>query len=183
MLTEKLDNRLSELEKNAKQFWNVSRETGKFLNMLVKLKKAKNILELGTSNGYSTIWLGLAAKENKGKITTIEYYEERIDLAAENFKYCDLEDIISVKQGKVLEVLAQNTESFDFVFIDANKAEYIEYFKTVDKMLSPSGLIVADNITSHQEDVKDYVEYSSSHPDYNTVFIPLGEGLLLNYKL
>lgn len=174
--------KLKELEKTADKFWNVSPEVGMLLYILVKTKQAKNILELGTSNGYSTIWLALAAREIKSKVTTIEYFQERIDLAIENFRYCQLDSYITVKQGKILEVLDNTNDKFDFVFIDANKSEYIEYFKRMERLLLKGGIIVADNIISHRADVEDYIQCSSSHPDFKTVLIPLDNGLLLSYK-
>ncbi|HPT40789.1 MAG TPA: hypothetical protein PLG15_00210, partial [Candidatus Gastranaerophilaceae bacterium] len=72
---------LEELEKTSKDFWNISRQTANFLNMLIKISGTKNVLEVGTSNGYSGIWLASALKKTGGRLTTIEFYEKRIELA------------------------------------------------------------------------------------------------------
>ena len=80
------ENVLSELEKTQKQFWNIARVTAEFLYTLIRAEKSKNVLEVGTSNGYSGIWLGKAVKENGGHLTTIEFYDKIIDIEKENFK-------------------------------------------------------------------------------------------------
>lgn len=79
-------NTLIELEKTQHQFWNISRVTAEFLYSLIRTQKSKNVLEIGTSNGYSGIWLGKAVKSTGGHLTTIEFYDKRLDIAKENFK-------------------------------------------------------------------------------------------------
>ncbi|MBQ9688583.1 O-methyltransferase [bacterium] len=174
---------LSQLEETQKSFWNIDRATANFLNMLIKLYGAKNGLEIGTSNGYSGIWLAKALKENGGSLTTIEYYEKRIVLAQEHFKICKVDDAITIKQGSALDVLETLDMTYDFVFIDANKREYVKYFEKISPLLKKGGIIAADNILSHAEKVEEYVSAVSSHPDYQTQLIPFPAGLLLSIKL
>lgn len=178
---------LEELEKTQKDFWNLSRESANFLNMLVKISGAKNAVEVGTSNGYSGIWLANALKRNGGKLTTIEYYEKRIVLALENFKKCSVDDIITVKQGSACEVLEElcSDENFevDFAFIDANKKEYVKYFETINPRLKKGGIIVADNITSHAEKVSTFVDKIKSDLNYQVEILDLPAGMLVAYKL
>ena len=122
------NNLLKELEKTQHDFWNIAHETANFLSILIKATNRKNMLEIGTSNGYSGIWFGKALKENGGHLTTIEFYEERQSIAKENFKTCGVDDVITPIQGSavmVLENMPENQE-FDIVFIDANKKEYIK---------------------------------------------------------
>ena len=118
---------LKNLEATQHDFWNISRATANFLNMMIKIVNAKNVVEVGTSNGYSGIWLAKALKETGGHLTTIEYYEKRIVLARENFKTCGVADIIDIKQGSAIDILEEipQDEIIDFAFIDANKAQYI----------------------------------------------------------
>lgn len=177
-----IKNKLNELEKTANDFWNITPEVGQFLNILVKLQKPSKILELGTSNGYSTIWLGLAAKQIDAKITTIEYFQERIDLAKNNIAHCDLSNTINIKQGKILEVLDQLDEFFDFVFIDANKPEYLEYIKKLEPKITSKAIIIADNIISHKAKVQNYVDYIFNHPEFDSVLVPIGTGMVLSYR-
>lgn len=185
--TAKQQGLIEELEKTQKDFWNLSRESANFLNMLIKISGAKNVVEVGTSNGYSGIWLAKALKEKGGHLTTIEYYEKRIALAQENFKTCEVDNVITIKQGSACEVLEElcSDKNFiiDFAFIDANKREYIKYFETIDKNLKRGGIIAADNITSHPEKVADFIEKIKSDPNYQVEIIDLPAGMLLAYKL
>lgn len=173
---------LTRLEKTQKDFWNIPPEVGKFLYIQAKIKKPTNILELGTSNGYSTIWLAQAAKEVNADLTTVEYFETRAAMALNNFKSCQLDGYINIKQSKILDFLAIDKHIYDFVFIDANKAEYIDYFKSLEHKLSANALVISDNITSHRNELINFIDYTSSHPDFLTVFLPIGEGLLINLK-
>lgn len=178
---------LAELEKTQTDFWNISRASANFLNMLIKISGAKNVVEVGTSNGYSGIWIANALKETGGKLTTIEYYEKRIVLAEENFKKCGVDDIITVKQGSACEVLeelcSQENFEIDFAFIDANKAEYIKYFDIINPKLKKGGIIAADNITSHPDKVAPFVEKIKNDSDYQVEILDLPAGMLIAYKL
>jgi predicted O-methyltransferase YrrM len=176
---------LFDLEKTQKEFWNISRVTGEFLNLLVRQSRAKNVLEVGTSNGYSGIWLGLALKQTGGKLTTIEYWDKRLSVAKENFKKCALEDVIETIQGSALEVLEALSEDYtaDLAFVDANKTEYVKYFELIDKHLKPGGIIVCDNVLSHEEKCQPFIDAINAHPDYHNVILPLPAGLSLGVKL
>ena len=193
---------LEELEKTSKDFWNISPEAANFLNMLIKISNAKNVIEVGTSNGYSGIWIAKALKETGGHLTTIEYYEKRIVLAQENFKKCEVDDIITILQGSACDVLEtidfkfdfgathvgtpddnfQNT-TIDFVFLDANKGEYIKYFDIISPKLKKGGIIVADNITSHPQKVAPFVERIKADPNYQVEILDFPAGMLLAYKI
>lgn len=177
---------LIELEKTQKDFWNISRATANFLNMLIKISDAKSVVEVGTSNGYSGIWLAKALQKTGGRLTTIEFWEKRIIPARENFKTCEVDDVITIKQGSACEVLeelcADDNFSIDLAFIDANKTEYLQYFEIIDKKLKKGGIITADNITSHPEKVANFVEAIKSNPNYQVEILDLPGGLLVAYK-
>lgn len=176
---------LIELEKTQKQFWNISRVTGEFLNLLIRTAKAKSVIEVGTSNGYSGIWIGKALKETGGKLTTIEYYEKRILPARENFEKCGVLDIITTLQGSAADVLAELPDDFktDFAFIDANKRETILYFELIHPHLESGGIIAVDNVLSHKEKVQPFIDAINAHPDYENIILPLPAGLSLARKL
>lgn len=182
---------IQELEKTQEDFWNISRASANFLNMLIKISGAKNVVEVGTSNGYSGIWIAKALKKELGgtggHLTTIEYYEKRIVLAQDNFKKCEVDDIITIKQGSATDVLeelcAQDDFITDFVFIDANKGEYIKYFDIINPKLKKGGIIAADNITSHPEKVAPFVEKIKSDPNYQVEILDLPAGMLIGYKI
>ena len=177
---------IEELEKTQSDFWNISRSSANFLNMLIKISGAKNVVEVGTSNGYSGIWIAKALKKELGgtggKLTTIEYYEKRIVLAQENFKKCGVDDIIEIKQGSATDVLQTIDFEIDFAFIDANKAEYIKYFDIINPKLKKGGIIVADNITSHSEKVAPFVEKIMSDANYQVEILDLPAGMLVALK-
>lgn len=182
---------LSNLEKTKNSFWNLDRECANFLNTLIKIKNAKNVLEIGTSNGYSGIWILKALKETKGKLTTVEYWEKRQSVARANFLKCVPEVYAESKIGAavivledMLDEIKQNKrEKFDFVFIDANKKEYIEYFELIDKMINKGSVILADNILTHYKKVEDYVSTLFNNPSYQSQILPFGAGMMLSYKI
>lgn len=174
---------LEKLEKTADDFWNVSHQTGNFINMLIKLMQARNVLELGTSNGYSGLWIADALKTTGGHLTTIEFWEKRQCLARQYFEYCGLSDVATFKTGQAYDIIKDEiNEQFDMVFIDANKREYIKFFEVVHPLLKRGGVILADNITSHAEKVKPFVEAISSHNEYQVQILDLPDGLLMAYK-
>lgn len=176
---------LIELEKTQKQFWNISRVTAEFLYTLIRDKKAKNVIEIGTSNGYSGIWLAKAVKENGGRLTTIEFYDKRLNVAKENFKICGVDDVVTTLQGSALMHLEYLPEDFeiDFAFIDANKSEYIKYFELIDKHLKKGGIIACDNVLSHEVKCKPFIDAINSNPNYENVVLPLPAGLSLATKI
>ncbi len=178
---------LNSLDKTREDFWNVDNESANFLNILIKAANAKNALEIGTSNGYSAIWLAQALKETGGKLTTIEFWNNRLNVAIDNFKKAGVNDIIETKLGQAVMILEEmaygdNPPVFDFVFIDANKSEYIKYFNLIHPMLKRGGVIAADNILSHYKKVLPYVETITTHPEYQSQLIPLDTGILVSYK-
>lgn len=162
---------------------NITPDVGLFLNMMVKTSKAKTILEIGTSNAYSTIWLGLGAKENAGRIITLELDTRKIRLAKENLAIAGLTDTVQIIEGDAKESIKSLKIEFDFVFLDAEKEDYIEYFDLVFPKIKPGGIIIADNVVSHSEELKDYLEHVRSNPNTQSILIPVGRGEELTLKL
>ena len=181
---------LLELEKTRKEFWNIDRNTANFLNMLIKIHNSKNVLEIGTSNGYSGIWLADALRHTGGKLTTIEFWDKRRPVAMDNFKKCGLDDIIDARIGSALLILDEmrsevehgRGELFDLVFVDANKLEYIEYFHRIDPLLKSGGIIAADNTISHAKKVEPYLKALLEHPSYQNQMLNFDAGLFLSFK-
>lgn len=175
---------LEELEITQKEFWNISRETGMLLNTFIKLMNSKSALELGTSNGYSGLWLAKALKTTGGKLTTIEYFDKRQSIAIENFRKCGVSDIIRTLQGSAIKVLSALSpdEKFDFVFIDANKSEYVDYFELIKPHLTEKALIAADNITTHPDKVKSFIDAVDADNNFQYTILDIPGGLLIAYK-
>lgn len=163
-------------------YYNISADTGQFFNILVLISKAKNILEVGTSNGYSTIWLAEASKQNKCKVTTIEINEHKVKMAAENFKRAKLNNI-KIVHGDALEEIPKLKGKFDFLFLDAIKEDYINYFKLAYHKLTKGAIIVADNAIMFERYMKDYLSYVRNHEDLKSVLVPIGSGVEFTFKL
>ncbi|HVX52797.1 MAG TPA: O-methyltransferase [Chitinophagaceae bacterium] len=127
----------------------ISPNQGKFLHIMAKLCHAKKILELGTLGGYSTIWLGRALPAG-GKLITLEYSQHHANVAQKNIDRAGLTNVVEIRVGKALDMLpvveAEGTGPFDFIFIDADKQPYAEYFEWALKLSRPGTLIIADNV-------------------------------------
>ena len=175
---------LAELEKTQKEFWNIPRKTGVLINTFIKMMNIKNALEIGTSNGYSGLWIAKALKETGGKLTTIEYYEKRQSIAIENFRKCGVLDIIRPLQGDACETINSlyKEEMFDFVFIDANKREYVKYFELIKPHLTQKALIIADNITSHAEKVQTFIDAVDADDEFQYEIVEVPGGILIAYR-
>lgn len=189
--SDEIEQVLSSLESTREEFWNLDRKSANFLNLLIKTNSSKRVLEIGTSNGYSGIWILDALRQTDGKLTTIEFWEKRQSVARKNFAFCFPESKVEPKIGSaiviledILEEIKKNKrEKFDFVFIDANKKEYIKYFSLVDEMLDVNGIIVADNILSHYEKVEDYVNHLFDNQNYQSQILELGTGMMISRKI
>ena len=175
---------LTELEKTQKDFWNIPRKTAVLINTFIKMMNIKEALEIGTSNGYSGIWIAKALKQTGGRLTTIEYYDKRQSVAIENFKKCGINDIIRPLQGSACDIIESFSpeEKFDFVFIDANKREYVKYFELIKPHLTEKALIVADNITSHAEKVQTFIDAVDADDDFQYEIVEVPGGILIAYK-
>ena len=177
---------LQELEvfgRNHEGYYNISADTGEFFHILVLISKAKNILEIGTSNGYSAIWLAEAAKQNKGKITTIEISEHKAKTASENFKRANLDKTIKIVHGDALSEIPKLKKKFDFLFLDAIKEDYINYFKLACPKLTKNAIIVADNAIMFERYMKDYLNYVRNNKNLRSVLVPIGSGVEFSLKL
>lgn len=206
MLDSKIDTVLKKIEEqekfeqenpyetpNPEKLLAIGRNTGIFYNILLKSKDAKKILEIGMSAGYSTIWFAEAiSKKTGGKIITIDQDKKKIERAKRNFEDAGLSDLIDIRHGDALEVLLDiknefnSSESFDFVFIDADKERYIQYFDVILPMVKPGGLIGADNILfpeRFQKFTNLYVKHVRNNPKIRSVTIPIDNGEELSLKL
>ena len=170
----------------------ITKETGELLNLLLHLKNAKNMLEIGTSVGYSAIWCAEAIAENKGKIITIEQNQGKIDRAEKNFEKAGLSDFITIKKGMAINILQllkfeeKYQEYFDAVLIDADKENVIEYFDLVLPMVVKGGLIITDNML-YPEKYRPQMEKLTMHIKENsklrTITSPIGNGEEITMKL
>jgi len=159
-------------------YYNVNNPTAELLYFLVKLLRPKRIVEVGTANGYSSIIMGSAAKDFGGSVITIERNGRLAENATENIMKAGLQDTVTVYPGSAYKVLERLTGEFDLVFLDATKQEYLGYFERVRDKISSSGLILADNIISHEEELGEFVRKVSDDHRISVSVLPIGNGLL-----
>ena len=180
--TKRLLNELEVFGRKHDGYWNISPDTGKFFHILVLISKAKNILEVGTSNGYSAIWLAEAVKQNNGKVTTIEIATHKVKMAAENFKRAKLSNI-KIVHGDALKEIPKLKGKFDFMFLDAMKEDYINYFKLAYPKLAKNAVVAADNAIMFERYMRDYLDYVRSSKSLRSVLGPIGSGVECSLKL
>ena len=173
---------LKRLEKTAKQYTNIAPENGQFLSILIRSIQARNVLEVGTSNGYSTIWLAAALKETGGSLITLEFDRKRAEEAQTQLQEAGLESIVEVRIGNALDEIPKCDATFDLVFLDAEKNEYRRYLELVFPNIRPGGLIVADDTVTMRDEMPDYIDFVFSTPRLHSVDIPLDDGVILSYK-
>jgi predicted O-methyltransferase YrrM len=162
---------------------NITRDTGEFLVVLVKAMDAKRVLEIGTSNGYSTLWLARAARDVGGAVTTVEVSKLKINLAKANFARSGLERFITLvhdNAGNVLEGMPE--ASVDLLFLDSERPEYPGWWPDLKRVLRPGGLLVVDNATSHAEQMAPFVALVTADPIFTTSLVPVGNGEFLAVK-
>ncbi|MBT3756802.1 MAG: hypothetical protein HOK80_08005 [Candidatus Cloacimonetes bacterium] len=159
---------------NIRRLWNIQQETAELLYTFVIAKSPKQILEIGTSNGFSTFWLSLAAEQCNAIIDTIEVDEGRFKLAKENL--ANRKNIIQ-RFGKAEYIIPELTDKYDLVFIDAGKINYINYIKLLQNKLNNNSTIIADNVISHKDTVKEYLDYIESSELFESVTLNIDSGL------
>ncbi len=157
-----------------RRLWNISVETGKFIYQQILNYQPKKIVEIGTSNGYSTFWISLAAEKINADFITIEVDEKRQKMALENLKK---RKNITFLLGKAEDIIPKLESEIDFVFIDAGKIGYINYLKLLLPILNKSAYLLADNVISHQNTVREYLDFVQKDSRFLTMTLPIGSGL------
>ena len=176
----------------------IRKEMQSFMKVLLAIQKPLNILEVGTAVGFSALLMSEYAPE-ECKITTIEKYEKRIPIAKENFRRAGKEDKITLLEGDALEILKGLEEKYDFIFMDAAKAQYINYMPEVIRLLEKGGVLVSDNVlqdgdiiesrfaverrnrTIHSR-MREYLYRLKHEEQLLTSIIPLGDGVAISTK-
>jgi predicted O-methyltransferase YrrM len=163
----------------------VGPDAGNFLNILIKATQSQNILELGTSYGYSTVFLAEAARATAGRVVTVDISEKKHLYARERIGAADLEAYVEFRAGDATQVISTLPGEFDFVLIDLWKELYIPCFDAVYPKLATCGLVAADNII-HPEATRPhmlaYREHLRQHADMQSVLLPVGNGIELSLR-
>lgn len=177
----------------------IRKEMESFLRVMLSIKKPKRILELGTAIGYSAILMSESI-DSDAKIITIENYEKRIPIARQNIELAGKKDVITLMEGDALEIMPDlESEQFDFVFMDAAKAQYINFLPEVMRLMKDGAVMITDNVlqegdliqskyvvrrrdrTIHKR-MREYMEVVKNHPQLETSIVPIGDGITVSVK-
>jgi predicted O-methyltransferase YrrM len=177
----------------------IRKEMESFLRVILSIKKPKKILELGTAIGYSAILMSEAI-DRDGTIITIENYEKRIPTARKNIERAGKKNVITLLEGDAMKIMPTlEEEQFDFVFMDAAKAQYIHFLPEVLRLMKPEAVLITDNVlqegdlieskyvvrrrdrTIHKR-MREYMEVVKNHPELETSIVPIGDGITISVK-
>ncbi len=163
---------LDDMDKNQRRGnMNVPTADGRLLRMLAEMSNAKTVVEVGTSNGYSAIWIALGLLKTEGKLITFEIDAKRAKLARENFKRAGVEKIITLVEGDAHKEVGKIKGPIDIIFLDADKEGYVDYLKQLLPKVRPGGLIIAHNTRSHQSGMQPYLKAVMEDANLETLFL------------
>ncbi len=188
-ITEKMKARMEHLEnidkkdrsngtERMKRLRQIPPETGKFIALLASMCPDGNYLEIGTSAGYSTMWLSLAIKKKNIKIKTYELLEEKIKLARETFNASGINDLVELIEGDALEKLDKQN-NIAFCFIDCEKELYEKCWNMISGKMTENGIIIADNVISHYDTVRPMTDKALNDERFDSLIVPIGTGELV----
>jgi predicted O-methyltransferase YrrM len=161
----------------------VSEEDGRFLRLLVVASGARRALEIGGASGYSGIWLGLGLRETGGSLVTIEYDPDRARQLEANIRRAGLEDTVRVVAGDAFKAIPAIEGTFDLVFLDAWKPDYLKFFEMTLPRIDSGGLFVSHNVINKRDDMLDFLSTIDTHPDVLTSIVsPGSEGMSISVK-
>jgi predicted O-methyltransferase YrrM len=161
---------------------NLEPETAQLVAVLVRSGRRSRILEIGTSNGYSTIWLAWAVRPAGGTVTSIERDAGRQAEAAENLRRAGLLDAVRLLHGDATEVVAGVEGPFDCVFFDADRVSAPDQLRLLLPRLLPDALLLADNVLSHPDEIAGYLAAIEELPDFERLVVPIGKGLSVAHR-
>jgi predicted O-methyltransferase YrrM len=156
--------------------------TGKFLALLCASAPKGGVLEVGTSGGYSSLWLSLACRERGDHLTTFEVLEEKVARANETFKAAQVTDQIQLIHGDAREVI-DGYKDIGFCFLDAERDIYFDIYEKLIPNLAPGGILAVDNVISHADELSDFVAQAEDDPRVDALVVPIGKGILVCRKM
>jgi predicted O-methyltransferase YrrM len=165
------------------RFRNVEPPTAELLGVLIRATGARRILELGTSNGYSTIWLADAAEVNGGRVVTVDVDARRSELARENLRSAGVEGRVELRTEDAAQTLAGSEDAaWEFVFLDAERPAYPGYLPELVRTLAPGGLLAVDNVRSHEHELVEFTALIEAEQALTQTVVPVGAGLRLSVR-
>lgn len=169
-------------QERSKKMLNLEPDTAQFLHILIRSSRRTRLLEIGTSNGYSTIWLAWAARVTGGHITSIDRNAEKLAQADANLRLAGLREIVDLLCGDATEIVAGLPGPFDCVFFDADRLSAPTQLTLLGPKLAPDALILADNVLSHPDEIAGYLAALEVLPQFDRVIVPIGKGLSVAYR-
>jgi predicted O-methyltransferase YrrM len=162
------------------RFRNVEPETAELLGVLIRATGARRIVELGTSNGYSTIWLADAAQATGGRVVSVDVDADRTELARANLIAAGLGDHVELRTEDAGAILAESPDAaWEFVFLDAERPGYVGYLPDLVRTLTPRGVLAIDNVLSHAHELVEFTALIEREPGLMQTVVPVGAGLRL----
>ncbi len=169
-------------EERGRKMLNLEPATARLIGMLIRLGKRQRILEIGTSNGYSTIWLAWAAQPHGGHVITIDRDPAKHALADENLRRSDLRDIVELITGDATGIIATLPGRFDCLFFDADRHSAPTHLAALLPKLTSDALILHDNALSHPDEIAAYLAMVEGLPDFEHMVVPIGKGLSVAHR-
>jgi predicted O-methyltransferase YrrM len=159
---------------------NVEPDSARLLALLIRALAPRRLLELGTSNGYSTLWLADAARAVGGSLTSVEIDPERTSQAHQNLHRAGLEEVVDLRVDDAGLVLSASAHAeWEFIFLDAERPAYPGYWPDLVRVLAPRGLLAVDNVISHAEEVAEFRQLVANDGRVADALVPTGAGMLL----
>ena len=159
---------------------NLHPDSAALIALLVRAKQARKVLEVGTSNGYSTLWLADAVRDTGGSLCTLEIEKARKKAARQNLREAKLEDFVRMEVCDAGEFLRDYPKYFDVVLLDADRSQYTAYWPHLQRILTkPGSLLVVDNVLSHADEVQAFIALVEADKNFSSMVLDIGAGLLL----
>ena len=168
-------------QERGRKMLNLEPDTARFLYILLRSSRRTRILEIGTSNGYSTIWLAWAASASGGHVISIDRDAHKQVLAEANLLRAELREVVELVCGDATETVAKLPGPFDCIFFDADRYSAPAQLNLLLPKLAPGALLLADNALSHPGEIAAYLQALESLPEFDRVVLPIGKGLSLAY--
>src|SRR5229473_5014619 len=169
-------------QERSKKMLNLEPETAHFLNILIRSSRRTRLLEIGTSNGYSTIWLAWATRPVGGHVTSIEREAHKLALADANLRQAGLREVVDLIHGDATQVVATLAGPFDCVFFDADRKSAPSQLALLLTKLTAEVFLLADNALSHPQEIAAYLAAVQALPQFEHLIIPIGKGLSMAYR-
>jgi len=162
---------------HSERMLNLEPDTAELVSILARSSKSRRALEIGTSNGYSTIWLAASIGPDGGRITSIDRNREKHVMARQNLSQAGLAKFVDLRSGDATELVATLPGPFDFVLFDADRKSAPEQLKNLLPKLEQKALVLADNALSHPAEIADYIRMVEGLREFQHVVVPVGKGL------